>query len=140
MMDDANIPSLLSLPWLGFLRADAPEYVRTRKYILSSSTNPWFYSGSAGEGIGSPHTGPYTIWPMAVIMRALTSTSDSEIKTCLETLKKSAAAPGSWLMHESFHNDNAGSYTRPWFAWANSLFGELVVKLSRERPGVVGLR
>jgi meiotically up-regulated gene 157 (Mug157) protein len=76
---------------------------------------------------------------MAIIMRALTSTSDDEISTCLTTLKGAAAAPGSWLMHESFHVDDAASYTRPWFAWVNSLFGELVVKLSRERPHLVGI-
>ena len=132
-------PSLLSLPWLGYVSADEPTYVRTRKYILSGLTNPWFYSGTAGEGIGSPHTGPYTIWPMSIIMRALTSTDDAEIRACVAALKKAAAAPGSWLMHESFHADDAADFTRPWFAWANSLFGGLLVKLSRERPWLVGI-
>ena len=72
------------------------------------------------------------IWPMAIIMRALTSDDDAEIESCLATLK--AAAAGTGLMHESFSKDNAGSYTRPWFAWANSLFGELILQLHRERP------
>lgn len=139
-MDDANIPSLLSLPWLGYTSTDDPIYARTRKYLLSPRTNPWFFSGSAGEGVGGPHTGPYRIWPMAITMRALTSTRDDEITEALKALKASAAVPGSWLMHESFNRDDAGDFTRPWFAWANSLFGELVMKLSRERPHLVGMQ
>ena len=109
--------------------------------MLSTQSNPWFFAdaATAAEGVGSPHTGPYTVWPMAIIMRALTSSSDAEISQCLDTLKQSAALPGSWLMHESFHVDDLASFTRPWFAWANSLFGELVVKLSRERPQLVGI-
>ena len=139
LMDDANVPSLLSLPWLGFVPANDPTYVRTRAYVLSNKTNPWFYAGKAGEGVGSPHTGPYTVWPMAITMRALTSDSDDEIAKALATLKASAAAPGSWLMHESFAMGDASTFTRPWFAWANSLFGELIVKLSRERPHLIGI-
>ena len=115
-MDDANVPSLLSLPYLGYLPRRDPVYQHTRAYVLSNATNPWFFSGAAGEGVGSPHTGAGTVWPMAVIMRALTSTSDDEVRECLATLKRAAAAPGSWLMHESFHADDAASFTRPWFA------------------------
>ena len=133
-MDDANIPSLLSLPWLGYVASTDPTYLRTRSYVLSTASNPWFFSGPAGEGVGSPHTGANTVWPMAITMRALTSSSDAEITQCLAALKQSASAPGSWLMHESFRADNAASFTRPWFAWANSLFGGLIIKLSRERP------
>ena len=134
-----NVPSLLSLPWLGYVARDDETYERTRRLILSTKTNPWFYEGSAGEGVGSPHTGPATIWPMAVIMRALTAVSDGDIKQSLATLQNAAAAPGSWLMHESFHSDDAASFTRPWFAWANSLFGSLVIQLSRERPHLIGI-
>ena len=139
LMDDANLPSLLALPWLGYVAESDPIYLRTRAYVLSNRSNPWFFSGSAGEGVGSPHTGPRTIWPLGIIMRALTSTSDVEIADALTTLKGSAAAPDSWLMHESFHANDASSFSRPWFAWANSLFAELVVKLSRERPHLVGI-
>ena len=139
MMDDANVPSLLSLPWLGYVAATDPVYQRTRIYVLSTKSNPWFYEGSAGAGVGSPHTGPGTIWPMAVTMRALTASSDGDIERSLATLQGAAAAPGSWLMHESFQSDDAASFTRPWFAWANSLFGSLIVKLSRERPHLIGI-
>ena len=72
----SNVPSLLSLPWLGSVAPNDPIYLRTRRYVLSNSSNPWYFKGSAGEGVGSPHTGPYTVWPMSIIMRALTSTSD----------------------------------------------------------------
>ena len=94
------------------------------------------------DGVGGPHIGPKTIWPMAIIMRALTSTSDSEIADALTTLKKSAAVPdaGAWLMHEAFEAADAASYTRPWFAWCNSLLGSLLVKLSKERPHLVGIK
>ena len=140
MMDDANVPSLLSLPWLGYMPVADDVYQRTRKYILSGRTNPWFFSGTDGEGVGSPHTGPGALWPMGLIMRALTSTHDDEIRECLATLKRSASQPGSWLMHESFNVDDASSYTRPWFAWANSLFGALLIKLSIERPHLIGIQ
>ena len=141
LMDDANVPSLLSLPWLGFVAADDPTYVRTRAYVLSARSNPWYFKGVAGEGIGGPHIGPSTIWPMAIIMRALTSVDDAEIADALATLKKSAAVTdaGAWLMHESFEAADASTYTRPWFAWCNALLGSLLVKLSHERPQLVGI-
>jgi len=141
LMDDANIPSLLALPWLGFVAADDATYVRTRAYVLSPKHNPWFFVGAAGDGVGGPHIGPSTIWPMALIMRALTSSVDAEIAASLATLKESAAVPdaGAWLMHESFEAADASTYTRPWFAWCNSLLGSLIVQLSKERPHLVGI-
>ena len=89
------------------------------------------------KGVGSPHTGMGSIWPMALMVQALTSQSDAEIRECLRALK--AAAAGTGLMHESFSKDDAGSFTRPWFAWANSLFGELILTLAEERPHLLGL-
>jgi Uncharacterized conserved protein len=77
-MDDANVPSLLSLPYLGCCTASDPIYRRTRAKILSD-TNPYFFRGQAGEGIGGPHVGQNMIWPLGIIMRALTSTDDKEI-------------------------------------------------------------
>ena len=137
-MDDANVPSLLSLPYLGFVDASDPTYRRTRALLLSNATNPWFFSGSAGEGVGGPHSyGADWIWPMSLIMRALTSSDDSEIAAQLRMLK--AAAAGTGLMHESFYRDDASQFTRKWFAWANSLFGELIVRLSEERPKLIGI-
>lgn len=129
LMDDANVPSLLSMPYLGTMTADDPDYVRTRKWILSSK-NPFYFSGTAGEGVGSPHTGLDRIWPIAIIMRALTSSDEKEIAECLKILQASNAGTG--FMHESFDKDDAGKFTRKWFAWANTLFGELIWHLYLE--------
>jgi meiotically up-regulated gene 157 (Mug157) protein len=130
-MDDANVPSLLSLPYLGAIEPDSKLYLNTRKVVLSEN-NPFFYKGKAGEGIGGPHTGADTIWPMSIILRAITSIDDKEIKHCLDVLLKSHAGTG--FMHESFHKDDATKFTRKWFAWANTLFGELILKIYHERP------
>ncbi len=130
-MDDANVPSLLSLPYLGAISTENPLYQRTRKFILSED-NPWFWKGEAAEGIGGPHVGEFYIWPMAIIMRALTSTDSKEIAKCLSMLKYTHAETG--FMHETFHKDNPEDFTRSWFAWANTLFGELILKVNDEHP------
>jgi len=130
-MDDANIPSLLSLPYLGYCDRSDPIYQNTRSLILSDA-NPYFSSGSAGAGVGGPHVGPGWIWPMSIVMQALTSDSDEEITDCLRTLK--ASHSGTGFMHESFWKDDAARFTRHWFAWANTLFGELILTLDQERP------
>ncbi len=130
-MDDANIPSLLSLPYLGACGPTAPLYLRTRSFVLSRD-NPYFFHGSAGEGVGGPHVGLEMIWPLGITMRALTSTRDQEVAWCLRTLKETHGGTG--FMHESFHQDDPDQYTRAWFAWANTLFGELVLKVHTERP------
>lgn len=129
--DDANVPSLMSLAYLGIHRPDDPLYQRTRQFLLSEH-NPYFLRGKAGEGQASPHTGKSRIWPMGIILRAMTSTSDAEIVQSLRYLKNTHAGTG--FMHESFDKDNPSQYSRDWFAWANTLFGELIVKVHRERP------
>ena len=133
-MDDANTPGLLGLPYLECLSVDDPIYQRTRARVWSKD-NPYFFSGTAAEGIGGPHEGLDMIWPMSIMMRALTSTSDSEIEQCLTWLKTTDSGTG--FMHESFHKDDAKHFTRPWFAWANTLFGELILKLNEERPALL---
>jgi len=125
-MDDANVPSLLSLPYLGCCAASDPIYLRTRARILSDA-NPYFFRGQAGEGIGGPHVGQNMIWPLGIIMRALTSTDDKEITLCLKMLKTTHGGTG--FMHEAFHKDDPKKFTRSWFAWANTIFGELILKL-----------
>lgn len=132
-MDDANVPSLLSLPYLGWCAPDDEIYRRTRALVLSDD-NPWFHRGRAAEGIGSPHTPQPRIWPIAIIMRALTSTDDAEIATALTQLTRTDAGTG--FMHEAFDKDDPMLFSRPWFAWANTLFGELVLKTARERPAI----
>jgi len=133
-VDDANVPSLLSLPYLNFTSASDPVYQQTRARLLSQE-NKYYFVGKEGSGIGSPHTPDNYIWPMAVSLQALTSDSDVEIKECLQTLKNSAYTTG--LMHESFDKNDATKFTRPWFAWANSLFGELIIKLAEEKPHII---
>ena len=130
LMDDANVPSLLGLPYL----ASSPDkalYARTRAFAWSER-NPWFFKGRAGEGIGGPHVGKPMIWPMSQMVYALTSTDDVEIRHALGMLQASAAGTG--FMHESYNQDNVAKFTRPWFVWANTLFGELVLKIAAERP------
>lgn len=131
-MDDANVPSLLSLSYLGACAADDPRYLATRARILSPAHNPFFVSGRAAEGIGSPHTGRRRIWPMALTLQAMTSTDDLEVRRCLRQLRSTHAGTG--FMHEAFDADDPSQFSRPWFAWANSLFGELILKLHDERP------
>lgn len=131
LMDDANVPSLLAMPYLNTVKLSDPVYQNTRKYVLSLN-NPFFFKGTYAEGIGGPHAGMDMIWPMSIIMRGLTSTDEKEIKYCLDTLQKTHANTG--FMHESFNKNDPSKFTRKWFAWANTLFGEFVWKTYRERP------
>jgi len=133
-MDDANAPGLLSLPYLECCSLNDPLYRRTRERVWSEH-NPYFFKSSIAEGIGGPHEGLDMIWPMSIIIRALTSVAESEIRQCLLWILATDA--GTDFMHESFNKNDPNHYTRKWFAWANSLFGELIVKLSREHPAVL---
>lgn len=129
MMDDANVPSLLALPYLGDVPVDDPVYQNTRRFVWSGD-NPYFFKGSAGEGIGGPHVSHVSlnmIWPMSIMMKAFTSTDDAEIKECIRLLMTTDDDTG--FMHESFYKDDASRFTREWFAWQNTLFGELILKL-----------
>jgi meiotically up-regulated gene 157 (Mug157) protein len=130
-MDDANVPSLLAMPYLGTVDRNDELYLRTRNFVLSKS-NPYYFSGKMGHGVGSPHTGVNRIWPIAITMRALTANNDYDIVSSLKMLKNTHAATG--FMHESFMKDDPTQFTRKWFAWANTLFGELVLNTYRTRP------
>jgi meiotically up-regulated gene 157 (Mug157) protein len=134
LMDDANVPSLLALPYLGLVRVDDPLYQATRTFVLSVG-NPHFYAGARIRGVGSPHTPGARVWPMSVIMQARTSRNEAEMRQCLRWLVAAAAETG--LMPESVEADTAAEVTRPWFAWANSLFGELVLWLHEEHSEVL---
>ncbi|MBL7756710.1 MAG: glycoside hydrolase family 125 protein [Chitinophagaceae bacterium] len=136
LMDDANVPSLLSLPYLKAVKTTDPLYQNTRKLILSTE-NPFFYKGRAAEGIGSPHSGMETIWPISITMRAMTSVQDAEIRQCVKWLLSTHAGTG--FMHESFHKDDPAKFTRKWFAWANTLFGELILDLYQRKPDLLSL-
>ena len=134
LMDDANVPSLLSLPYLGYVKSTDEVYQNTRRFVLSDS-NPFFFKGKAGEGIGGPHAGINMIWPLSIIMRGLTSQSASEIAYCLNLLKTTHADTG--FMHEAFNKDDPKNFTRKWFAWANTLFGEFIHHISITNPSIL---
>ena len=129
LMDDANVPSLLAMAYLGDVDINDPIYQNTRRFVWSED-NPYFFRGKQGEGIGGPHIGHDMVWPMSIMMRAFTSQDDNEIIQCLQMLVDTDNGTG--FMHESFHKDNAAKYTRSWFAWQNTLFGELILKLIDE--------
>lgn len=126
LMDDANVPSLLALKYLTPEVIDDGIYANTRRFVWSDS-NPYFFRGKAGEGIGGPHIGYDMAWPMSIMMKAFTSDDDEEIKYCIEMLMSTDAGTG--FMHESFNVDDPTDFTRTWFAWQNTLFGELIIKL-----------
>lgn len=130
-MDDANVPSLLGAPYLGYCKVDDVLYQNTRKFVWSDN-NPYFFKGKAGEGIGGPHVGLDYAWPMSIIMKGLTTGNTAELKECLTLLRNTDGDTG--FMHESFHVDNPAKFTRSWFAWTNTLFGELIVKIYHEHP------
>ena len=124
-MDDANVPSLLSLPYLGCVEADDSVYQNTRRMLLSPA-NPYYYAGTCAQGIGSPHTPPDYIWPISLCIQGLTSEDETEIRALADMLENMDA--GTLLMHEGVHKDDPKQFTRPWFAWANSIFSEFVEK------------
>ncbi|WP_342435423.1 glycoside hydrolase family 125 protein [Paenibacillus sp. FSL L8-0436] len=124
LMDDANVPSLLSIPYLGYSPVDDPVYMNTRSFILSKR-NPYFYSGIAAAGIGSPHTPNRYIWPIALAVQGMTSGNIEEQQSILDRLVQ--CDDGTGFMHEAFHADDPSAYTRPWFSWANMMFCELVL-------------
>ena len=109
-----------------------PKYGKIYAFEVDvwSEDNPYFFKGTAGEGIGGPHIGYDMIWPMSIMMKAFTSQDDEEIKACIKMLMDTDAGTG--FMHESFHKDNPEKFTRAWFAWQNTLFGELILKLVNE--------
>jgi len=134
LMDDANNPDLLSLPYLNAIEPNDAVYQQTRKLVLSSE-NPFFFKGKFAEGIGGPHAGMDMIWPLGISMRALTSDDDQEITTAVKTLIATHAGTG--FMHESFNKDDPSKFTRKWFAWANTLFGELILHLHETKPALL---
>jgi len=136
-MDDANVPSLMSLAYLDSKFKRDEVYLNTRKFLLSDN-NPYFLKGKVAEGQASPHTGKDKIWPMGIILRAMTSESDKEIEKCLRMLVNTHAGTG--FMHEAFDKDDPSKYFRSWFAWANTLFGELIIKIDKERPHLLKIK
>ena len=131
LMDDANTPNLISLAYLGYLPKTDALYQRTRSFALSQA-NPWFESGAAASGLGSAHVAPGWVWPIAIVMQALTADTDAEIVACLQSLVGTHAGTG--FIHESFEADDPSQYTRSLFGWADASFAELLLSLARDRP------
>lgn len=125
LQDDANIPSLISLPYLGVCAETDPIYLNTRKFVLSSK-NPYFYQGKILTGLGSQHTPENQVWPLGIAMQGMTSNSAEEIENCLQYLENSHA--GTYQMHESVGKDDPSIFTRPWFSWADMTFYHLLLK------------
>lgn len=130
-MDDANVPSLSSLAYLGCMPASDPLFRRTADAAWSDA-NPYWSRGRAAEGIGGPHVGLGQIWPMSLIQRAFVAQDDATIRSCLKMLRDTDGGTG--FIHEAFDQDDPTKFTREWFAWANGLFGELLVTLADRRP------
>ena len=126
LMDDANVPSLLSLPYLEACDASDPIYRNTRAFVLSTS-NPYYYEGALARGVGSPHTPEGYIWHISLCVQAMTSTDDREIAELVKMLLTTHGGTG--FMHEGFDPNAPENFTRDWFAWANSMFGELIYRL-----------
>ncbi|SCU99297.1 LADA_0H18822g1_1 [Lachancea dasiensis] len=137
LMDDANIPSLLSLPELGFIDASDPVYENTRKMIMCKEGNPYFIQGSHLQGIGGPHIGIHNVWPLSMIVAIRTSHDDQEITELLSAILESTGGLG--LIHESIQafSPHGRAYTRPWFAWANSEFAKAIIHLAQTKPHLV---
>ena len=128
-MDDANVPSLLAMPYLGDVERTDPIYENTRRFVWSDG-NPYFWRGAAGEGIGGPHIGVEMIWPMSIMMRAFTSTDDEEIRDCIVSPDDHRCRYGASCTKSSA--PRRCGYTRAWFAWQNTLFVVLILKLVNE--------
>jgi meiotically up-regulated gene 157 (Mug157) protein len=123
-MDDANVPSLLSAPYIGYTKSTSFVYKNTRKFLLSKD-NPTYYVGKHARGIGSPHTSDNYVWPIAMLMQGFTASTDAERKDVLSQLL--ASDPGDHLLHESFNPDDPTKFTRADFGWPNALFSEYVM-------------
>jgi len=123
LMDDANVPSLLAAPLLGYTGRGDEVYQATRRFVLSDA-NPYYYAGSVASGVGSPHTARRHVWPIALAVQGLTSADRSEQREIIDLLTRTAVGGA---VHESFHCDRPTRFTRPWFSWADAMYCELVL-------------
>ncbi|KKA30004.1 hypothetical protein TD95_004396 [Thielaviopsis punctulata] len=133
-MDDANVPSLLSAPFLGFVDNKDEVYLNTRKFVLSKQ-NPWYCEGPVINGVGGPHIKPGAAWPMSNTIQIMTSDNHTEIEKALLELLTSTNSIG--LIHESVNSYSQRDFTRPWFSWANGLFGQTILDLNKRAPALL---
>ncbi|KAJ9149060.1 Glycoside hydrolase family 125 protein [Pleurostoma richardsiae] len=134
LMDDANYPSLLALPLMGFVKENDLTYQNTRKMLLDRASNPYYLQGRDFKGIGGPHIGLSNAWPMSLLIQAQTSSDDTEIMECVNLVLNSAKLG---LVHESVNVNYITSYTRSWFAWANGVFAETILDLAKRKPHLI---
>ncbi|KAM3555461.1 hypothetical protein MY1884_005582 [Beauveria asiatica] len=134
IMDDANYPSLLALPLMGFVNVKDPVYQNTRKMLLSKKGNPYYLTGKKFKGIGGPHIGLKNAWPMSLLVQAQTSDDDDEIMECVSMVLD--ASPKG-LVHESVDVNYIAQYTRSWFAWANGVFAVTILDLAKRKPHLI---
>lgn len=125
LMDDANIPSLLTIPYFGYKNNDDPIYQNTRNYCLSLD-NPFYFEGKVLTGVGSPHTPKDYVWHIGVVAQGLTAIDDEEKLSVINMVLNSD--DNTTLTHEGVHKDDQSIYTRPWFSWSNSLFTYFILK------------
>ena len=131
LMDDANPPSLLSIPYFGYVSNNDSIYRATRAFVLSKR-NPYFYVGKFASGIGSSHTPRGYVWPLALLMQAFTTYDDREFNRLMTYIV--ASDVGDHRLHESFNPNRPEAFTRRDFAWANALYTQLI----REHPQAIG--
>ncbi|KAF2143636.1 glycoside hydrolase family 125 protein [Aplosporella prunicola CBS 121167] len=131
LMDDANLPSLLALPLMGFVDVNDETYQNTRRMILEKAGNPYYLKGKNFQGIGGPHIGLQNAWPMSLLIQAMTSDDDEEIMEAITFVKQSSKLG---LIHESIDVNHIRGFTRPWFAWANSVFAQTILDLAARKP------
>jgi meiotically up-regulated gene 157 (Mug157) protein len=134
VMDDANVPSLVSTPYFGYVRTSDPIYQATRRFALSNR-NPYFYTGKVARGVGSPHTPPGYVWPLGLVMQVLTSDDPTEVQRVLGYLADSDT--GDHRLHESFDSNAPRQYTRDDFAWPNALYAEMILKRGGTQPSAL---
>lgn len=134
LMDDANIPSLLAAPQFGYVSSHDVVYQATRQFVLSPR-NPYYFMGKYAAGVGSPHTPHGYVWPLALVVEAITATDPSEIDRVMGYI--AASDTGDHRLHESFNADWPESYTRDDFAWPNALFAQLMLARQGRLPPVL---
>lgn len=122
-MDDANLPSLLGIPFFGYRDREDPVYRRTRAFCLSPA-NPYYAAGTVAAGIGSPHTPAGRVWPIALAVQAVTSSDRAEKARLIQTMQRTAIGGA---LHESFDPNDPRRYSREWFAWADTMFALAVL-------------
>ena len=126
LMDDANVPSLLSMPYYHYCSKEDSAYLRTRRWVLSSQ-NPYYYEGTAARGVGSPHTPKDYIWHIALAIQGMTAVDPDEKERILDYFERTDAGCG--VVHEGFHKDDPFKFTREWFSWSNAMFVEFVLSV-----------